>query len=355
MRRMSKIERSGWRKCLTIGVALLMVTLASACVGREKPTIRLADTEWESLWVNNAIAEFVIESAYGYSIETEKMTSTTFQDWLPKGLVDVQMEGWEQNSIDWYNEEISKGTIENLGVTYEGGPQFFIISYWMHEQHGIDTVFDMKDHWELFRDPDDPTKGVFINCIIGWVCAEVNVVKLEAYGLPDYYNIITPGTAQALEAALAGPQERGEPVFGYYWAPSALIGLYNWYVLEEPPYSDAVWEKVTAARDNKSLRPIDEACAYPSIPINKLAWSGLKDKAPDVYELLKGMNVGLEPLNQTLAWAEANGIEDYSKAAIYYLQNFENRWSTWMPQDKVRKVKEALAEVDDIPDRSRQD
>jgi len=342
---MSKAETSGWRKYLTFGIALLVVTLVAACAGEGKPTIRLADTEWESLWVNNAIAEFIIENAYGYPVETEKMTSPTFQAWLPTGLIDIQMEGWEQNSMDWYNEEINKGTIENLGMTYEGGPQFFLIPQWVRVRYGIDTVFDMKDHWELFRDPDDPTKGVFINCIIGWVCADINVVKLEAYGLTDYYNIITPGTAEALDAALAGPQQRGEPVFGYYWAPSALIGLYDWYVLEEPPYSDACWEKVIAARDNKSLRPIDEACAYPSIPINKLVWPGLKGKAPDVYELLKKMNVGLEPLNKTLAWAKVNDIQDYSEAAIYYLKNFENRWSAWMPQEKAQKIKEALADV----------
>jgi glycine betaine/proline transport system substrate-binding protein len=345
MRRTSTAEASGWRKYLTVGAALLMVTLAGACAGEEKPTIRLADTEWESLWVNNAIAEFIIENAYGYAVETEKMTSTTMQTWLPGGLVDIQMEGWEQNSMDWYNEEISKGTIENLGMTYEGGPQFFLIPRWVHERHGIDTVFEMKDHWELFRDPDDPTKGIFINCIIDWVCAEVNVVKLEAYGLTDYYNIITPGSAEALDAALAEPQERGEPVFGYYWAPSAIMGLYDWYILEEPPYGDTVWEKVTAARDNKSLRPIDEACAYPTLPINKLTWSGLKDKAPEVYALLKKMNIGLEPLNKTLAWAKENDIQDYSEAAVYYLRNFENRWSGWMPQDKVQKVKEALADI----------
>ena len=210
MRRTSTAEASGWRKYLTVGAALLMVTLAGACAGEEKPTIRLADTEWESLWVNNAIAEFIIENAYGYSVETEKITSTTMHAWLPTGLVDVQMEGWEQNAMDWYNEEISRGTIDNLDMTYEGGPQFFLIPQWVHEQYGIDTVFDMKDHWELFRDPDDPTKGVFINSTIGWVCTEVNVVKLEAYGLTDYYNIITPGSAEALDDALASPQERDD-------------------------------------------------------------------------------------------------------------------------------------------------
>ena len=53
----------------------------------------------------------------------------------------------------------------------------------------------MKEHWELVKDPEDPTKGVFINSVIGWACTEINWVKLEAYGLTEYYNIIDTGSS----------------------------------------------------------------------------------------------------------------------------------------------------------------
>jgi len=313
--------------------------------GEEKPTIRLADTQFDSLSINNAIAEFIIETAYGYPVVTERIDTPTFQDWLAKGLIDVQMEGWEQNVIDWYNGEIGKGTIENLGPIYEGGPQFFLIPESVHQEYGIATVSDMKERWELFKDPDDPSKGLFFNCIIAWQCAEINVVKLQAYGLADRYNIVTPGSSEELEGLLADEAQQGKPVFGYYWAPTALMGEYDWHILEEPPYSDACWDQVTAARENKSLRPIDAACAYETLPINKLAWAGFKEKAPDVYELLKRMNVGVEPLNETLAWVRANNIQDSSRAAAFYLGNFEDRWSAWMPEEKVEKVKKALDKV----------
>ena len=36
---------------------------------------------------------------------------------------------------------------------------------------------------------------------------------------------------------------------------------------------------------------------------------------------------------------------DWEKAGIYYLQNYEDRWTTWMPADNVKKVKDALANV----------
>jgi glycine betaine/proline transport system substrate-binding protein len=230
-------------------------------------------------------------------------------------------------------------------MIFEGGPQFFVIPRWVAEEHNIKTVFDMKDHWELFKDPEDPSKGVFYNCITGWQCAEINTVKMEAYGLTRYYNLVSPGSSAALQAALERPQQRRQPVFGYHWAPTALIGAYNWHVLEEPPHSAACWEKIIAAREDRSLRPIDQACAYESLPVDKLAHSGLRQKAPDVVEMLEKMNVGLDPLNETLAWAHENEVEDWDEAALHYLQNYEERWKTWVEPEVYEKIKEALGEA----------
>lgn len=336
-----------WKLCAVLLALLVVPLVAAACGGQdEKPTIRFADSQFESLWINNAVAQFIITHGYGYPVESVEMTTPIMQATLANGDVDIMMELWKQNILDWYNEEIANGNIENLGMTYEGGPQFFVIPTYVHEQYGINTVFDMKDHWELFKDPEDPSKGAFINCIIGWQCGEINTVKLEAYGLTEFYNIISPGAVAAMDAALAGAQKKKEPVFGYYWAPTSIMGAYDWWILEEPPYDAAVWDKITAARDDKSLRPIAEAVAYDSPPIDKGVHKDLKDKASDVYELLKKMNVGLKPINKTAAWAVETDIQgEWEKAAIYYLRTFEDRWSTWMPDKNFKKVKDALEKV----------
>ncbi len=48
----------------------------------------------------------------------------------------------------------------------------------------------------------------------------------------------------------------------------------------------------------------------------------------------------------TAAWAIDNDIQgDWEKAAIYYLQTYEDRWTSWMPSENADKVKEALAEM----------
>ena len=344
----STVGRQRFSHFCALAALLATVLLSGACGllgGGEKPVIRLDDGEWDSLWINNAIAKFIIEEGYGYPVEMVVETIHEMQEAMPKGEIDLTMEIWQTGKMDWYNEQIGQGNIVNLGMTFEAGPQFFIIPQWVAEQYNIKTVFDMKDHGELFKDPQDPSKGMFTNCVIGWRCDEINRVKLEAYRLIRYYNIITPGSSDAMEAALARAQMNRQPVFGYYWAPSALMGGYDWYVLEEPAYTRQCWEQVTAAVEDESLRPIDQACAYETLPIDKVAHVGLLKKAPDVVEMLRKMMVGLEPLNETLAWAEENDVQDWEDAAIHYLQTYKDRWETWVTPEVYERIEKALEEA----------
>ncbi len=328
-------------------VAVLALSIVLTGCAQEKPegkpTIKFADSQFESLWVNNATAKFIIEEGYGYPVETVEMTTPIMQTSLANGDIHVMMEMWQQNFIEWYDEAIAAGEIENLGPTYEGGPQFFMIPQWVHEEYGINTVFDMKDHWELFKDPEDTDKGLFINGVIGWQLTAINEVKMEAYGLTDYYNIVSPGSTGAMEAALAGPQKKRQPVFGYYWAPNALLGAYDWYILEEPEYDEVIWKKIDAAKDDRSLRPLEEATAYENLPVDKAINPSLRELAPDVVTMLGKMNMGVQPINVTAAWAVENEVQDWDLAAVYYLENYEDRWATWVTDEAYQKIKDALA------------
>lgn len=331
-------------------VASAVVTLALLAAGcgvfgdDEKPVVRLYDGQHDSIRLNNAIAEFIIGRGYGYPTEQVFLTTLEMEEALPRGEVDLNLEGWQQNIAEWYSGEIANGTIVNLGMTYEAGPQFFMVPQWLADQYGIRTVFDLQDNWELFEDPEDPSKGALYNCTIGSQCAEINRVKLEAYGLDRYFNAVSPASYASLEAILGTAHDRGQPILGYYWAPTALMGAYEWQVLEEPAYTDQCWQQVIAAATGESPSP-EQACAYETLPIDALAYAGLVKKAPDIVQMMEKMNVGLEPLNQTLAWAVRNGVVasgDWERAAVYYLQTFEHRWRTWVTDEAYERIKDAL-------------
>ena len=49
-------------------------------------------------------------------------------------------------------------------------------------------------------------------------------------------------------------------------------------------------------------------------------------------------------LNKVLAW-KADEQADGETAAIYFLQNFEDRWSSWLDPDQAAKVKAAVADM----------
>jgi len=127
------------------------------------------------------------------------------------------------------------------------------------------------------------------------------------------------------------------------------MGMFDWYILEEPEFDADIWDNIMAAIDDESLRPLDEACAYEAVsPVNAV-WSGLRDKAPDVVALFEKMNIGLEQTNKSAAWAKENEVEDWEKVGVWYLRTYEDRWKTWVTDDAYKKVKKYLDEYGPVP------
>ena len=151
------------------------------------------------------------------------------------------------------------------------------------------------------------------------------------------------GRMHALTLPAAGSLAR-QPVFGYYWAPASLNAIYDWHILEEPAYSDECWEQVKLASEDKIPRPIDQACEYPSFAIDKIVHAGIRKKAPDVTKMLERMDIGLDPLNEIIAWAKQNNIDDPEQMAIRYLETFPDRYRNWMPDDNYIKVQKQVRE-----------
>ena len=81
--------------------ALILFSLALLGVGcTQKPVIRLHDGQWGSLWVNNAIAEFIIEKGYGYPVEAVVQNTIVMQEVIEKGEIDLNLEMWHET---WNN------------------------------------------------------------------------------------------------------------------------------------------------------------------------------------------------------------------------------------------------------------
>lgn len=325
---------------------------------KEKKVVKFADTQFQTLWINNAIAAYVVEKGYGYPTEMVEMTTPIFQQAIAKGDIDVMMEIWRTNIIDWYNEVTKSGQMIDLGDIYEKSTQGFYVPRYMVEgdtARGIKatapdlrTVQDIPKYKHLFADPEDTKKGLLVNCITGWQCAKINRIKVHAYGLNEHINLQEPGAAAALDAAIAGAYQKGKPFLAYYWEPTWLVGTYDLIQLKEPEYTKecnaAIQEVLKDKTADMSKVTPKAGCAYETIGIHKGVTAGLKERAPELVEFFGKMTVGTDALNKTAAYMESNKVKA-DQAAIWFFENFQDKWRKWVPADVAAKLEKALKDA----------
>ncbi|MBN1152887.1 MAG: ABC transporter substrate-binding protein [Dehalococcoidia bacterium] len=329
-----------WRVVtLLVATGVLLATALVGCAPAEKEPIIFADLSWDSAQVNNRIAAFILSHGYGYdNIEYIPGDTITILQGLRRGDVHVNMEVWVENQQEPYDEAIAAGDVLDLGNNFGDNWQGWLVPRYMVEgdsSRGIQasapdlrSVFDMPDYWELFKDAEDPTKGRFVNSIPGWECTEDNSQKLLTYGLDAYYVDFITGSDAALSGSLAAAYTKGESWFGYYWAPTWVLGKYDMYPLEEPPFDPEVWKA-------------DRGCAYPSNNVNVAVNAEFAERNPDVVAFLDNFVTQTAQHNNVLAYMEAQGATT-EEAAKFFLKEYEDWWTKWVSADVAAAVKASL-------------
>lgn len=308
--------------------------------GLAQPLV-FVDWSWDSALVHNRIAGFIAKHGYGYEVDYLFADTVPGIHGMRRGDIDISMETWVDNIQEIWDEAIADGSLIDLGPNFPNAPQGWYVPTYMIEGDpergiepvapGLKSVHDLADHWELFRDPENPRKGRFYNGVTGWVVSEHNVTRLNTYGLDQYYEIFYPGSQAALDSSIMRAYDRGEPWFGYYWEPTWIMGSLDMTMLEEPPYTDACWDEDDG----------DYGCAFPAVAVRVAVNSALPERAPELVEFLKNYETELSHTNEALAFMELEGgtVED---AAVWFLTEYEDLWTPWVPADVADKVKAAL-------------
>lgn len=337
-----------------LGGLLVLASAAAACGGGgEKLVIKFNDPQWETIQEHNAIAMYITEHGYGYPVEQVTGTTGTMKVALPQGDLDVNMELWRNNIRDWYDQNLAAGKLVDLagtgdnvstgatGQILETSLQgIYVPTYVVEQNPGLKSVLDLPDFVELFKDPEDSSKGVVVNCIIGWNCQKVVRAKWFAYGLYDTFNLMEPGAAAAIDANIIGAYGAGEPVVSYYWEPTKLIADLDMTLLEEPEWTPECQAAIDAAIEAEPYEST-MGCAFPASDVHTGVYSGLVERAPEVTEFLGKMFIGALALGDLATWKNENNKE-WDAAAVYWLKNNQATWATWVTEEAAKKVKKAL-------------
>ncbi len=200
----------------------------------------------------------------------------------------------------------------------------------------LKAVADLPKHKALFKDPEEPSKGRFYNCILGWGCEVVNTNKLKSYGLNAHYTNFRPGTGAALAAAIASNYKRKKPFVAYYWGPTWVLGKYDMVMLKEPAYEKATWLKLA---ETKGASP---ATAYPIVEVTVGVNTEFQKAAPKLVDFLTEYETTNKMVSEALAYMQDTKGATAEDAAANFLKTREEVWTAWVPADVVPLVKASL-------------
>ena len=331
-------------RVLALGVTLAMLTACGNSAGDSdasadgKKTIIFADAGWESIQFHNDIAQFIMEEGYGYKTDIlPGSTAATFQGFR-QGDIDVYMEVWTDNLVDVYEEAIASGDVKEVSINFDDNAQGLYVPTYMIEgdpEKGIDpvapdlkTVEDLKKYPELFKDQEQPEKGRIYGAPSGWNVDNIMQAKMETYGLGERYNYFAPGSDTGLSASIAGAVQKSEPWVGYYWEPTWVLGKYDMTLLEEIPYDEEIWDN-------------GYGTTFPPMPVTVAVYKELEQEAPELVEFLSNYKTSSQLTSEALAFMQEEEVGT-KEAAIWFFEQHEDLWTTWVPEEIAEKVKTAL-------------
>ncbi|MEZ8143029.1 ABC transporter substrate-binding protein [Enterovibrio norvegicus FF-33] len=322
--------------CLLLS-AMPMTSFAAEC-GK----VTIADMNWSSATVIANIDRFIL--ANGYDCDAELVpgdTMPTGTSMIEKGEPDIAPEFWSNSLKAALDKGVEEGRLRFAGSTLsEGGVEgFWVPKFLVDKDPSLATIEGVKNNPLLFKHPEDPTKGAFYGCPAGWNCQISSGNLFNALGLEDKgFELIDPGSGAGLSGSIAKAYERGQGWFGYYWAPTAVLGKYEMVKVDFGSGIDEEHFK-SCITSEECLDP--KATMYPPSAVDTVVTESFAQRAPGAMSYLANRSFTTNELNTLLAWMEDNQA-DGEIAGEYFLENHSDIWTQWVTPDVAAKVKAAL-------------
>lgn len=324
----------------TIAVAgsMGLSTAASADCGK----VTIADMNWASAEMIAYVDKFILENGYGCEAElVPGDTMPTGTSMIEKGEPDIAPEMWINALRDVFDAAVAEGKLEYVGRSLaDGGEEgFWVPKYMVDKNPSLAKISGVRDLAKLFPHPEDDSRSAFYGCPSGWNCQITGKNLLKAHKMSEAgFDFIDPGSAAGLDGSLAKAYERGEPWFGYYWAPTSFLGKYEMVKVDfEVPHNKEEWDACTVVDGCANPQPN----AWSVSEVFTMVVTGFEERSPEAYAYVKNRNFKNSFMNKFLKWMDeeqAGGEE----AAEHFLTEFEEMWTPWVSAEVAAKVKAAL-------------
>jgi glycine betaine/proline transport system substrate-binding protein len=320
-------------KRTAFSAATAMVLSLPVLAQAECGEVSIAEMNWASSEVVTNVEKFLMEQGYGCTVKVVPSdTVPAVTSLAENNEPDTVSELWVNSAGDAYQKLKAQGKVKELGmVLAPGGVEGWWVPDYLAEAHP-----ELKTIEGVLANPD-LVGGTFNNCPDGWGCRIVNDNLAPAFDLEGHgFEIFNHGSGETLATSMASAYENQEPWFGYYWAPTALLGKYNMVSVDLGPYDAEGF-----AADQNPDNPDPKSSSFPAAPVVTVVTADFAERAPEIAELLGEVSFDVDDMNAVLAWKDQNNASG-EEAAVYYLTNYKDKWSAWLSDAAREKLNAVL-------------
>ena len=324
---------------------LLSLGLNQAMAAGDCGRVTIADMNWNSATLIANIDQFILKNGFGCDAElVPGDTMPTGTSMVEKGEPDIAPELWSNSMKEALDKGVAEKRLRIAGKSLSDGGEegFWVPKYMVDEHHELATIEGVKKNAKLFKHPEDPDKSAFYGCPAGWNCQISSGNLFRALKLGEAgFDLIDPGSGAGLAGSIAKAYERKQPWFGYYWAPTAVLGKYQMVKVD---FGSGVDKQHFIDCISQEGCENPHPTMYPPSPVQTVTTYTFADKAPEAFAYLQKRSFKNAQMNKLLAWMEDNQA-DGNVAMEYFLKNNEDTWRAWLPPEAAKKVKAALDEL----------
>jgi len=309
--------------------AMLMTSVSTTSAEAACGEVTITEMNWASSAVVTAVSSFIMEQGYGCSVtKVPSSTLPAVTSVAETGKPDIVTELWV-NSAPVYKDLEKEGKVVKLAdVLSDGGVEAWFVPDYLVEKHPeVATLAGILKNPELVG-------GKFHNCPVGWGCRVINDNNITGRKMRDVagLEIFDHGSGETMATSIAAAFADKAPWFGYYWAPTSVLGKYPMTQVDIGPH---VADVHTCNTKDDCATP--GASAYPSSEVITFTTSAFKDANPDIAALMSKVSFTNAQMGEVLAWQEENKASP-DEAAVYFLNKYKDTWAGWLSDDAKGKL-----------------
>ena len=179
-------------------------------------------------------------------------------------------------------------------------------------------------------------RGIIYGGPQGWAATEFLSTKFdneEDYGeLIQNFEFYPVGSSATLNSTLQTAYDNEEPWVGYHWAPTWPHAVMDLRYLQDDLEYDADLHETHGLGD------------LPAGDVTVVVTDGFDGEYPEIYEFISNYETTTEITSEMINWMvnEAPDDAEEADAAIWFLENHEDIWTQWLPEDVASNVQTAL-------------